>query len=347
MIPASDVSDPFAMLDLGPADAVAIPAAAAAVPAAAAETAAAADSGAAVDPVVKASKRGSKKCRIAYFDLETVPDLSRIESYDLPPIPGVAGYIPAESEPSPTELVRPTVDETKSAVESVLSASEGKKFRRELAEKCIEIENSSRKPRKGVIDIFAEMISAIDNKAKMIADAHQANCKAMSVCPEMNQIVAFGWAVDGDPVQSLVAGDQKADGTGVITEVDILNRIWMVLSSVSGPVCGFGVLGFDIPTIYVRSAILKVKPRRSFDLKSWGKDVLDLMVLRYPKSNARGLGWLAKVNGIQSKLPDVDGSHVASLHAAGDYAKVGEYVRDDVELVRSYHQMYSGTFWPA
>ena len=338
-------ADPFAFLDAPtavPASAITHEPPQSVAPAAEASVATPAATAA------RSTRKSAAKNQIVFLDLETIPDYARYESFGLPPVPQPAEYLAPNEGPAPSELIKSTVDETKAAIAAALVKAGGKKLRREIVKACIDIEKKSQKPRKGVIDLFADMVAAIDGEEAAISEAVAANNKAMAVCPEMNKIVAFGWAIGDDPAQSLVLGMQRADGTGTVTEAEILDRIWTVISSVgSGPVCGFNVLEFDLPTIYVRSVMNKIKPRRKLDMKKYGNnDVLDLMTLRYPSGRPRGLGWLARVNGIRSELPDVDGSHVGDLYAAGEFDKIGAYVRDDVNITRSYHRMYAGGFWP-
>ncbi len=353
-------ADPFALLDVAPAETPVETPAETKAETALVETPK-------PDPVVeptpapvsttvgRSPRKQPAKTQVVFLDLETVPDFSRYDLFGLPEIPQPAEYMAENEGPTQSELMNPprldmnkpaTLDDINGAVKAALSKASGKKLRREIVEACIEIEKKSQKPRKGVIDLFSDMVAAIDGEAKMIADAIATNNKAMSVCPEMNKIVAIGWAVGDEPVQSMVVGAQRSDGSGLITELDILDRIWTVIGNANGgPVCGFNVLGFDLPTIFVRSAMNKIKARRKFDLKPWGGDVLDLMALRYAKGQFKGLGWLTKVNGIISEVPDVDGSMVGQLYDAGEFDKIGAYVRDDVALARSYHRMYAGFFW--
>lgn len=291
---------------------------------------------------MKPATRRTVKKQILTFDLETIPDESRMHLFGLEPLPTPSEYLGENEGPAPSELIKSTVEETKAAVSAALAKANGKKLHRKIAEACVELERKAPKPRKGVVDIFTEMIDAIDNEGAMIAAATAAQRKKMSVTPEMCKIVAMGWAVGDDPIQSLVVGQPHADGSGLITESDVLERFWM-LASAAGPVCGFNVLHFDLPVIFVRSALLKIKPSRKFDLKPWGGDVVDLMKTRFPAGPSVGLGPLCQMMGIVSALPDVDGSQVETLYRENP-VKLGEYVRDDVSMSKSLHRMWSGYF---
>jgi predicted PolB exonuclease-like 3'-5' exonuclease len=288
--------------------------------------------------------RTSRKSQYLFFDLETVPDLSRVHLYDLPPIPEPAEYIPVNDGPTPSDLVRDTLDNTKAAVAAAIAKHGGKRIAREVVAACVEIEKKAAKPRKTVVELFGDMLSAIDGESQAIADAVAARNKTMSVSPEMCKIVAMGWAIGEDPIQSLVVGMNHADGSGPITESDLLVKFWSLVGQ-AGPLCGYNVLNFDIPVIFVRSALNGVKSKRKIDLRSWGGDVLDLMATRFPKSSAKSLDWMIRVNEITSEVPDVDGSKVLALYEAGELNRIGEYVRDDVSIEREFWRKYVGFFW--
>jgi len=147
-------------------------------------------------------------------------------------------------------------------------------------------------------------------------------------------------------VQSKVVGeiDKQYDPEfgPVNCERDILEQFWS-LANRARYVCGFNILGFDLPTIFVRSMLLDVSPTRSWDLKPWGTDVIDLMKKRFPSSGAMGLKKICKAMGIPIPAGDVDGSQVEALFKT-DPELVGKYVRSDVLLLLYLHEMYSGFF---
>lgn len=286
----------------------------------------------------------SRKSQPLFLDLETIPDTSRIDAYDLPPIPLPAVYMADDEGPTPSELIKATVDETKAAVAAAIAKNGGKLINAKVAEACIEIERKAAKPRKGVVEIFADMVAAFNGEAQAIADVITARNKTMSVAPEMCKVVAMGWAIGNDPIQSMVVGAMGPDGKTPITEADILVKFWSLLGN-CGPVCGYNVLGFDLPVLFVRSAELGVKPTKKIDLKPWGNDVIDLMAIRFPKAGAKSLDWMIRVNGIESECPDVDGSKVLGLYEAGELEKIGEYVSDDVSIERELWRKYLGFFW--
>jgi hypothetical protein len=269
---------------------------------------------------------------VLYFDIETIPDYSRFEQFGLEPIP----------EPAK----RATLEECVHGAGKFLDATvEGFKANLLKLNPCDEYldqleiaEKAAPKPRKGILDLIADVRNQDAARLTLIEQQR----KEMAVCPEMNRVVALGWGYADGPVQSLVVGQQNEIGSGPPDELHLLEMFWQLLAAAS-PVVGFNILGFDLPTIYIRSMLLDVKPSRRLDLKPWGSDCVDLMAVRFPKSSAKRLKWLAAAMGIEVPAGDVDGSQVEELWKS-DPAKVGEYVRSDVAVTRELHQMYRGFF---
>lgn len=270
---------------------------------------------------------------VLYFDLETIPDYSRFEQFGLEPIPESAK--------------RATLEECVHGAGKFLDATvEGFKANLLKLNPCDEYldqleaaEKAAPKPRKGILDLIAD---TRNQDAERLAKIEQQR-KEMAVCPEMNRVVALGWAVGGNDVESLVISHDVNDAVaGDVIEITILERFWQLVAN-NGPLVGFNILGFDLPTIYIRSMLLDVKPSRRLDLKPWSSDCVDLMAVRFPKSSAKRLKWLAAAMGIEVPAGDVDGSQVEDLWKT-DPAKVGEYVRSDVAVTRELHRMYRGFF---
>ena len=137
-------------------------------------------------------------------------------------------------------------------------------------------------------------------------------------------------------------GKMKKNKSQDNMEVGLLEEFWTVAKNAKS-ICGFNILGFDLPVILVRSMLLDVAPSRQFDLKPWGTDVIDLMKKRFPNSGVMGLKKLAKLMGINVPAGDVDGSQVETLWR-NDAVKLGKYVASDVAITKEIHQRYSGYF---
>jgi hypothetical protein len=275
-----------------------------------------------------------------YIDLETIPDESRLHLFDLPPIPTPAVYAEENEGPAPSELIKETIEDVKAVIAK--AQANGKKLPRVILEAAIAVEQKRPKVRKGVVDLFSDMIAAIDGEAAHIQQAVDEQRKTCSVTPEFCRIVALGWAVGDDPACSMVVGQPSLDGKSQNTEKTILEKAWSLIS-LHGPIVGFNVIGFDLHVIFNRSMILDVDSTKVIDRKSWGPDVVDLMEARFGYRGAMGLKKLAKLLGIPVPAEGVDGSQVAELFVTNP-EKLAEYVRSDICVTRALHRKYSGHY---
>mgnify|MGYP006921309483 CR=1 FL=1 len=278
-----------------------------------------------------------------YFDIETAPDREREHLFDLPPLPDPPPAAPASAEIPPAELLaKPLTD-----IESHL---EGRTWRPAYLDDVLRQEidapqktttGKSRGPRKGV----ADAVAAARGTAQQYADLLRERRKKLSVTPEFCRVVALGWAVNVEAPQSLVAsppGEDDEFGSGA-TEREILEKFWG-LQQVERPLVGFNCLNFDLPVLMTRSILLGIKPPcRTINLDKFTGDVIDLMLKRFPFGPAMRLKSLAKCLGIEIPAGDTDGGDVCELWIS-DPAKLGEYVRSDIEITRALHRKYQHFF---
>jgi hypothetical protein len=276
-----------------------------------------------------------------YFDLETIPDYSREAWFDLPPVPAPAVYAAENDGPTPSELIKETIEDVKATVAKFNGGE--KKLPRVILEGAIAVEKKRPKPRKGVIDVFADLISMIDNEAATIQAAIDANRKTMSVTPEMCRICSFGWAMGDEVPMASVFGEKGGTKDHDTYERAVLKKFWE-LAKRAKLIVGYNHLGFDLPVIYVRSAMLGVMPTRMIDFKPWGGEVCDLMQARWPRGGQKKLKDFARLMGLPIPAGDVDGSQVEVLLKTDPF-KVGEYNRSDVSITRELHLAFRGLFW--
>lgn len=287
-------------------------------------------------PRGRAAASGTKGRQFLYFDLETVPDESRMDAFGLEPIAPPAPRKPIDQCPPIEAALGWTLEGLKKALYDVNPCDEWlDQF--EAAENA---KAGKEKPRKGALDAVTEVREQSVKHEAAIAERQ----KLLSVTPEFNKIVAAGWCLGGDLTQAMVVGAPlETSETTKVSEIDVVDRLWSLIES-SGPIVGFNVLHFDLPTLFVRSALLGVKPPRRLDLRSWGDDVVDLMAVRYPKGPGRKLKELAMCYGFAVPAGDFDGSQVYAAWKAGEFSQIAAYVRSDVEISRKLHSLYRGFF---
>ena len=274
----------------------------------------------------RSTKRTTKQP--LYFDLETVPDEERMHLFELDPLPELLPETPLANLMAPEEFLSQTLDVIRKWLETHNPPAAW------LA--TIETTERQGKNRKGLMEAIGEC----RNAAAVVAAAAAERQKLMSITPEYCRIVAVGAA----------RGDAEINGAVVglngITEEDLIESLWLAIDE-CGPLVGFNVLWFDLPTLFIRSAILGVKPAKRLDLKAWGNDVVDLAKSRFPSATPKGMGLktLARLYGIPVSAGDTDGSDVYRLWKE-EPAKLAEYVKSDVEITRKLHRFYAGFFTP-
>ena len=153
--------------------------------------------------------------------------------------------------------------------------------------------------------------------------------RATSLSGDFGRIFCIGYALGDDPVD-IIRGQES----------EILKKWWDIADRADLFV-GHNIMDFDLPFIYKRSIIHKIKPAarhinlsfaryRSdpiFDtMKEWDKWALRASI---------SLDKLAKVLGLPtSKDGGIDGSKVYDAYLAGKYDQICEYCKRDVELTR-------------
>jgi predicted PolB exonuclease-like 3'-5' exonuclease len=147
----------------------------------------------------------------------------------------------------------------------------------------------------------------------------------------------IGWAIGDDEPGASIPSLNDDD------ERRVLGGFWQHAKHLS-PLIGFNILDFDLRVILVRSALLGVRPTRLFDTRPWGKDIVDLMKLRFPTGKAMGLKKLARLYGFpEGPVDDVDGSQVSELMHTNP-EKLAEYCKSDIVKIRQLYKFYCGYF---
>lgn len=279
-----------------------------------------------LDAAHKRLNRRLNQSTYLYFDLETVPDESRIEEFGLPELPKWKG------KGFPQDAISGVLDGVVGDIEKRLASEQ---LCEDALNRFASEENKRDKPRKGVLAAIEK--SKRDRRAAL--GSVDDRRKLLSVTPEYCRIVALGFAVGGAEADSFTADYHS--------EHEMLGAFWSMAIECKHLI-GFKILHFDLPVIFVRSMLLGVDPTRTIDMKPWSNDVVDLYVRRFGARGNTGKGPgklkdLARLHGIDVPAGDVDGGDVVEL-LESDPEKLGEYVRSDVEITRALHRKYQGFF---
>jgi DNA polymerase elongation subunit (family B) len=110
-------------------------------------------------------------------------------------------------------------------------------------------------------------------------------------------------------------------------------------------ICGHNVAGFDIPFIWQRCMIHGVKLPAWFprDPKPWSDDVFDTMTRFAGARNMISMDKLCMAFNIPA-TDDISGADVAKAYEAGEFDKIVDHCKTDVEKVRKIHKLMERAF---
>jgi len=162
--------------------------------------------------------------------------------------------------------------------------------------------------------------------------------KAYSINPRLGRVCAIGYA-DGEASWGETA-PQEAD------EARVIEQFWGLVWT-RGQVCGWNSLGFDLPFLLVRSALLEVPVPKGIGayLRRYSYTPhLDckMALLNWPSGYPKGEGlseW-AVAFGLQPKSGH--GSEVYAMAQQGDWGAIGDYAADDALLTHGIADRLAG-----
>lgn len=179
--------------------------------------------------------------------------------------------------------------------------------------------------------------------AWMAENAESATDEAIaktSFDPSAGHICCIGWAVGDAPSQYYDM--QRVEG-----EATMLDGFFYNVREAAGVHMarwiGHYISGFDLRFLINRAIVLGVKLPSSMilprNIKPWSDQVFDTMTAWAGNKDRISQDNLAQALGLEGK-GDFDGSMVAKAWADGQYSKIAEYCRNDVETVRSIYRRF-------
>jgi len=155
-------------------------------------------------------------------------------------------------------------------------------------------------------------------------------------------VCTISWAKNGGEVIT-------AHATAIEQEAEVIAAFFADLDPYhSETLVGHNVTGFDIPFLLKRAVVLglKLPPPSSLprDPKPWGNACFDTMTAWAGQRGTISMDNLSRALGIEGK-GDFDGSMVAEAWANGEHAKIEEYCRHDVQVVRDIHRKFMAAGW--
>ncbi|MGI8545700.1 MAG: ribonuclease H-like domain-containing protein [Aridibacter sp.] len=175
--------------------------------------------------------------------------------------------------------------------------------------------------------------------------------RKLSLHAELGRILCIGVLLEknGKEWRKGVFGYDTDSQTFHLNEEKTLRGFWRLMEEEFNPyrdlIVGHNVMDFDLPFIYKRSRILKLKPtvQLSF-IRYRSRPIYDTMrewALWNMRERFISLSVLAELLGIElEKLDGIDGSRVYDEFMKGNHALIADYCLRDVELSREiYHRM--------
>ena len=167
-----------------------------------------------------------------------------------------------------------------------------------------------------------------------IAQAQQAAREKAALDIDLARIVCLGYWTSDQAAPVVLSGDTED------AERDMLAHLWTAYTDIvgrGGTICGFNVLGYDLPLANRRAQYLCVWDRPAIELNKYRPGpVLDLMqYLSYEGAvPARRLAFYCKRFGIH--IPDAtSGADMPTLIAAGDWDAVRAHCLSDVQRTQA------------
>jgi hypothetical protein len=179
-------------------------------------------------------------------------------------------------------------------------------------------------------------------RQKDIAAWESDRIKAYSLSPLSGRVVAVGVAHDppGDFAEEVITDSLVARTEA--DEADLLRKLWARCAS-ADPLVTWNGMGFDVPFLLTRSAILGVPTPRQSLLKRYASHShfdVKMVVNGWDSYKSRGTtmdDW-AKAFGLGGK--SAHGSQVYEMYRAGDFGAIGAYAADDARLTLAlYHRV--------
>lgn len=160
-----------------------------------------------------------------------------------------------------------------------------------------------------------------------IEEAREKFIEDATLDARFSRVFAVGYA-DKDGPKAVMEADPDDD-----VEKGILIGIWETISAyVNGSVCGWNILGFDLPFIWQRSLILGVRPSTKIQVPLWNNSWLVELQHQWSLDNRAmpRLNDVARALGLGQKI-DLGGK-LAWQVCQDDPEKCREYTRKDAEL---------------
>ena len=175
-----------------------------------------------------------------------------------------------------------------------------------------------------------------DKIAAYIAAAQVKELEKAALDLDLCRVVAIGWALNDDAVQSVVN----------LPEQDMLTAFWSDVREPGRTLVGFNCLGFDLPVLVRRSQYLGEPVPYLNITKHRHPGILDVMQLLSFDGLVRARSqsfYCKRFNITGGAVADtITGADIGRLVDAGEWDKVSAHVIADVEKARALYRRVTG-----
>lgn len=206
----------------------------------------------------------------------------------------------------------------------------------------------------------ADVVSHAADSAPQIGDNGDGDCgggcteemfRRLALHAEYGRILCIGVILekDGVVIRKGVFGFDKETEKLHMDESKTLRGFWQLLKQEFNPkrdlIIGHNLMDFDLPFIYKRSRIKRVKPSIQFNFARYRNAPIFDTMREWAMWNLRetsiSLSLLAELLEVGlEKTEGIDGSKVYDEFLADNHALIAEYCLQDVEVSRAvYYQM--------
>ena len=148
-----------------------------------------------------------------------------------------------------------------------------------------------------------------------------------SLDPNFGQILCIGYAIDDEGGTNVIHGDD---------ERGILEEFWQIAQPAT-KLIGHNAVAFDVPFLWKRSIMNRVKPSLDLTDPSLIGDTMLLWDLLMPRKHT-SLDLLAKLFGIPTSKSEMSGAEVYDYYRAGKLQAIYDYCARDVEVTRAVYR---------
>jgi len=162
-----------------------------------------------------------------------------------------------------------------------------------------------------------------------IANDDEALYRSSAISGDFGQIFCIGFAIDDQQVQ-IIHGKEE----------EILKKWWQVARD-AHVFIGHNIIDFDIPFLYKRSVIHKIKPSQFLPIKKFPtENIFDTSRewSRWDYQSHTSLHYLALALDLPSSKDQMDGSQVYDYYLKRRFEDIYTYCKKDVELTRKIYK---------